>query len=118
MDAGYFHDEVIAETQKHPILLFCTENSDRQRTRKIYPKSLFAYDAEQDGYICPAHHQLPQQRTVKAAERTRTYRVYGGAPCSQGSQKIGCTNAKGGRKIKRYQEDVRKNDLNLLRHPR
>ncbi|WP_176692928.1 transposase [Photorhabdus luminescens] len=113
LDAGYFHDEVIAKTQKHQILLFCAENSDRQRTRKIYPKSLFAYDAEQDCYICPAHHQLSRQSTVKAPEKTRTYQVYGGATCSQCSQKIGCTNAKGGRKIKRYPEDERREALRL-----
>ncbi|PAV11261.1 hypothetical protein CBG25_00730 [Arsenophonus sp. ENCA] len=43
LDAGYFHDAVIAETKKYQIELFCSENSNRQILRKIYPKALFIY---------------------------------------------------------------------------
>ncbi|AKH65665.1 hypothetical protein VY86_22245 [Photorhabdus thracensis] len=113
LDAGYFHDDVIAEAKKHQIWLFCTENSERQRTRKIYPKSLFTYDAEQDCYICPAHHQLSLQSTVKATEKTRTYRVYRADNCAGCPKKAGCTKAKGGRKIKRYPEDEGRETLRL-----
>lgn len=41
LDAGYFHDSVIAEAKKYQIKLFCSENSNRQILRKIYPKALF-----------------------------------------------------------------------------
>ncbi|NHB88023.1 transposase [Photorhabdus tasmaniensis] len=113
LDAGYFHDDVIAEVQKHQSLLFCAENSDRQSARKIYPKSLFTYDAEQDCYICPAHPPLSLQSTVKATEKTRAYRVYSADNCAGCSQKTGCTKAKGGRKIKRYPEDEGRETLRL-----
>ncbi|WP_445375965.1 hypothetical protein ACSLVK_10280 [Photorhabdus tasmaniensis] len=94
LDAGYFHDDVIAEVQKHQSLLFYAENSDRQSARKIYPKSLFTYDAEQDCYICPAHPPLSLQSTVKATEKTRAYRVYSADNCAGCPQKTGCTKAR------------------------
>ncbi|MDE1476333.1 transposase [Xenorhabdus bovienii] len=113
LDAGYFHDAVIAETQKYQIRLFCSENSNRQSPRKIYPKSLFIYDAEQESYLCPAHHQLSLKSTVAASEKTRGYRVYGSANCAPCRQKNQCTRAKGGRKIKRYPEDEKRDELRL-----
>ncbi|MDE9488225.1 transposase [Xenorhabdus bovienii] len=113
LDAGYFHDAVIAETQKYQIRLFCSENSNRQSPRKIYPKSLFIYDAEQESYLCPAHHQLSLKSTVAASEKTRGYRVYGSVNCAPCRQKNQCTRAKGGRKIKRYPEDEKRDELRL-----
>ncbi|WP_387493640.1 transposase, partial [Photorhabdus sp. RM96S] len=71
------------------------------------------YDAEQDCYICPAHHQLSLQSTVKATEKTRTYRVYRADNCAGCPKKAGCTKAKGGRKIKRYPEDEGRETLRL-----
>ncbi|MGJ0639241.1 transposase [Xenorhabdus bovienii] len=113
LDAGYFHDAVIAETQKYQIRLFCSENSNRQSPRKIYPKSLFIYDAEQESYLCPARHQLSLKSTVAASEKTRGYRVYGSANCAPCRQKNQCTRAKGGRKIKRYPENEKRDELRL-----
>ncbi|WP_290604823.1 hypothetical protein [Arsenophonus sp. ENCA] len=68
---------VIAETKKYQIELFCSENSNRQILRKIYPKALFIYDTEKDIYTCPADHQLSLKSTVLASENTRSYKVYG-----------------------------------------
>ncbi len=82
LDAGYFHDEVIAETQKHAILLFCPEGNDRQSPRKIYPKSRFIYHAEKDLYICPANDRLRHVSTVRPSEKSRGHRVYTGANCA------------------------------------
>ncbi|WP_338860736.1 transposase [Xenorhabdus griffiniae] len=113
LDAGYFHDAVMAEAQKYQIPLFCSENSTRQSPRKISPKSLFIYDAEKDTYLCPAHHSLSLKSTVAASEKARGYRVYGSANGTQCRQKTQCTRAKGGRKIKRYREDEKRDELRL-----
>ncbi|ETS31957.1 hypothetical protein PTE_01713 [Photorhabdus khanii NC19] len=73
---------VIAETQKHAILLFCPEGNDRQSPRKIYPKSRFIYHAEKDLYICPANDRLRHVSTVRPSEKSRGHRVYTGANCA------------------------------------
>ncbi|WP_290607427.1 transposase [Arsenophonus sp. ENCA] len=113
LDAGYFHDAVIAETKKYQIELFCSENSNRQILRKIYPKALFIYDTEKDIYTCPADHQLSLKSTVLASENTRSYKVYGCVNCAQCEQKKQCTQSKDGRKIKRYPEDKQRDELRL-----
>ncbi|WP_340613855.1 transposase [Xenorhabdus thailandensis] len=113
LDAGYFHDAVMAEAQKYQLPLFCSENSTRQSPRTISPKSLFIYEAEKDTYLCPAHHSLSLKSTVAASEKARGYRVYGSANCTQCRQKTQCTRAKGGRKIKRYREDEKRDELRL-----
>uniref|UniRef100_UPI0036DF6E34 transposase n=1 Tax=Photorhabdus sp. RM322S TaxID=3342825 RepID=UPI0036DF6E34 len=111
LDAGYFHDEVIAETQKHHILLFCPEGNEHQSLRKIYPKSRFIYHAEKDLYICPANDRLLPVSTVKPSEKSRGHRVYTGANCADCPKKEKCTQAKKGRKIKRYPEDKARDKL-------
>lgn len=113
LDAGYFHDAVIAETKKYQIKLFCAENANRQILRKIYPKALCIYDTEKDIYTCPADHQLSLKSTVLASENTRSYKVYGCVNCAQCEQKKQCTQSKDGRKIKRYPEDKQRDELRL-----
>ncbi len=111
LDAGYFHDEMIAETQKHQILLFCPDGNERQSQRKIYPKSRFIYHAEKDLYLCPANDKLRLVSTVKPSEKSRGHRVYTGANCADCLKKEKCTQAKKGRKIKRYPEDEARDKL-------
>ncbi|WP_200905784.1 transposase, partial [Photorhabdus heterorhabditis] len=85
--------------------MFCPEGNDRQSPRKIYPKSRFIYHAEKDLYICPANDRLRHVSTVRRSEKSRGHRVYTGANCADCPEKEKCTQAKKGRKIKRYPED-------------
>ncbi|AKH64233.1 transposase [Photorhabdus sp. RM157S] len=73
--------------------------------------SRFIYHAEKDLYLCPANDKLRLVRTVKPSEKSRGHRVYTGANCANCLKKEKWTQAKKGRKIKRYREDEARDKL-------
>ncbi|PQQ31803.1 hypothetical protein C6H69_14705 [Photorhabdus luminescens] len=62
-------------------------------------------------YLCPANDKLRLVSTVKPSEKSRGHRVYTGANCANCLKKEKCTQAKKGRKIKRYPEDEARDKL-------
>lgn len=66
----------------------------------LFGKERFAYDPEQDCYLCPAGEQL--QFRFETTELGRRIRYYATAACRQCPMKSRCTRSKSGRRITRW----------------
>lgn len=113
LDAGYFHDEVIAATLERDSSLLCPAGkwppSHGQGTGKFH-KSDFQYDEQTDTYRCPAGQVLRRVSTVARSSACREHAIYASASCSDCPLRDRCTNAKV-RKIKGYPEDRARDGL-------
>ena len=82
----------------------------RNRRSNIFPDERFAYDKEQDVYICPAGQSL-KRKSVHKRRKSMDY----GAPkkvCARCELREQCTRNKSGRTVKRH---VRQDALDCMR---
>ncbi len=119
LDAGYFDDGVIAATLARDVSLLCPPKpSTTDKVGGLYHKSQFAYDADQDVYLCPAGQRLRRISHARASARTREQFVYACDQCAACPQRTACTRSTQGRRIKRYPEDeVRLALQQVMTHP-
>ena len=122
-DAGYFAEAVIQTTDPRGIELLCPEGRSQgeswdKQSDKYYPKSRFIYDSQEDAYRCPAHALLRPCGRYRGTETNSPYILYATDACAGCGQRGACTQAKAGRKLKRYPIDDAKDALrDKLRHP-
>jgi transposase len=116
LDAGYFHDEVIAATLERDVSLLCPEGNGfaKAESKAVFAKAVFAYDNQTDTYRCPAGEILILLRQSEASAQTREHRVYGGAACGDCALRAQCTKAAQGRLITRYPEDEAREALRAV----
>jgi transposase len=129
-DAGYGSEENYAYFEEHRLgnyVKYNTFHREQHKYRKPEPirKALFryenfAYDADQDEFICPANQRLVYQATRR--QRTENgywteIRIYEAPTCNACSLKPECTQAKGNRRIyvsfrlRRFREQAKNNLL-------
>lgn len=91
-DAGYSNGEQLAHCAERDIAAFVPPNRavNNQGDGKLFTKSVFTYDAEQDAYRCPAGQRL-QRKQVMNAKRMVTYTT---AACPACALKPRCTQVK------------------------
>lgn len=121
LDAGYFDDEVIAETLAREISLLCPPGKwpEEIPAHKLFHKSQFEYDAELDRYRCPAGQTLRVIAQTRQTERTREHKVYATSACEGCAWRSRCTQSAKGRRLKRYPEDEARDALRtVMLHPR
>jgi transposase len=120
LDAGYFHDEVIAHTLARDISLLCPAGRWPEVTQdnSLFHKSQFHYDCDSDTYRCPAGQTLHFFMQNRQTERSRAQRVYASNSCDGCALRSRCTKAVQGRRIKRYPEDEACEALRtVMQHP-
>ena len=116
LDSGYCHDVVIQEALKKDINLLCPEGKAAGQVRgsKVFHKSVFQYNEEEDYYLCPAgHHLTPGKQGAK------TYILYRTSACKSCLLRSQCTKAKAGRRIRRLKIDEAREALRqVMSHPK
>lgn len=119
LDAGYFDDGVIEAILARDVSLLCPPKpSTTDKVGGLYHKSQFAYDADQDVYLCPAGQRLQRISHTRASARSREQSVYACDACSTCPERTACTRAAKGRRIKRYPEDEARLALQqVMTHP-
>jgi len=116
-DAGYHGQEVIDVAMENNMDLLCpagrTNNngSEKKSTSKHFPKSKFVYDDQSDLYRCPAGEVLKPTEHRRGNSTEPGYVRYGTKSCAGCQLRDGCTKSAGGRKIKRYAVDEKKEAL-------
>jgi len=118
LDAGYFSDAVLQCMQARDIELLCPEGRNEgedwnKQSNKLYPKSRFVYEAEQDCYMCPNGQRLSPIRHYQGNLQVKGYVIYATTACTECPLKAHCTRSDEGRKIKRYAGDQAKDALRL-----
>lgn len=98
-DGGYFEGATIKECEEAGIVTFVpVEETPRKR---IFPRSQFQYDEQNDLYVCPAGTQLAVINNISRGKKD--IKVYGTSACQGCALKQKCTTSKrAGRKIKRW----------------
>jgi len=104
-DKGYFIGEEIAACEAAGVDVYvpkpATSNS---RAQGRFDKDEFAYDRENDYYVCPAGQRLSRCMTVE--EKGRVLHVYWASTCGDCPLKSDCTTGKQ-RRVRRWEhEDV------------
>ena len=121
LDAGYFNDEIIANSLKREISLLCPEGKEPGKPKESakFQKGHFHYDETNDGYRCPAGKELTLIGKIKESSRTKEQKIYANAPCESCPLKSQCTTNKKGRRVKRYKMDDAKDALRqVMQHPK
>jgi hypothetical protein len=112
-DAGYGSEENYAYVDQHDLGNYLKYNSFYQDThhyrkpellrKRQFQAENFAYDPQQDEFICPTHQRLDFQYTSRYTTDNRYVtdrRLYECHACGQCPLKGECTRAKGNRKIR------------------
>ena len=93
----------------HDIDLLCPEESGAKGRKgpeaPKFGKREFRYDEEADCYLCPAGAKLTYVDRCKASGGRPPYRRYGTDACATCPLRARCTEAKAGRRLKRYEGD-------------
>lgn len=99
-DAGYHEEEGLAQCEASQIETYVPRPQViKTKGREVYPKSAFRYEAELDGYRCPAGALLSFKHLGKKEGKVlRYYRTDACATCPLRAQ---CTTEKKGRRIAR-----------------
>jgi len=119
LDAGYFDDGVIEATLARDVSLLCPPKpSTTDKVGGLYHKSQFAYDADQDVYLCPAGQRLRRISHARASARSREQFIYACDHCAACPQRTACTRSTQERRIKRYPEDEVRLALQQVMPPR
>jgi hypothetical protein len=116
LDAGYFHDGVIAETLARDISLLCPEGREHQapKEEELFHKSRFQYDPASDTYRCPAGQLLRLLNKTRQTALSRAQRVYATTACGGCTLRPRCTRSALGRTIKSYPEDETRDALRMV----
>jgi transposase len=99
-DAGYHEEEELARCEAMQIETYVPRPQVvKTKGRDVYPKSAFTYEAEHDGYRCPAGALLSFRHEGK--KQGKTLRYYRSAACATCPLRAKCTTEKQGRRIAR-----------------
>lgn len=99
-DAGYHEEEELARCEVNQIETYVPRPQVvKTKGREVYPKSAFVYEAEQDGYRCPAGALLSFKHLGK--KEGRVLRYYRTDACATCPLRARCTTEKKGRRIGR-----------------
>lgn len=105
-DSGYASGQQLhaVHLAGFPVLVPPKGESDRT----LLPKESFAYDAEQDVYVCPRGQSLPLIGHDKSDSRATHDRAVYRCPAADCPERAACTSDKRGRRIKRspFEDDV------------
>lgn len=105
-DLAYIPDQTVAKEQKK-------KYKDQLKEDKVYPKSKFRYDKENDHYVCPQNKVLSVRG--KSNDQGRSYIDYKCSECQHCPVKHLCTTAKN-REIKReVREHIKEEALERLK---
>lgn len=115
-DSGFFSDGILDATEQRGIELLCPEGQSlgedwNKQSDKQIPKSRFIYQADDDSYLCPNQQILTRRHTCSGGKRGRAYTVYACDACNDCPLKSQCTRGEGGRTLKRYASDDKKDAL-------
>jgi transposase len=120
-DAGYFSNEMIELSISKNIDLLCPEGKSQdnekpwnKKSAKIFLKSAFEYDSEQDLYRCPGKAELRPASTYKGNKKNPGYVLYRSPACKTCPLREKCNKNKSGRKIKRFVGDASKDVLRKI----
>jgi transposase len=102
-DAGYSNGEQLAACEAVQITAFVPPNRsvNNQGGGLLFQKDRFTFNAEQDGYRCPANEFLARKQVMK---RDRAV-IYTTTACPECPQKAKCTNAQQ-RYVSRHLDEV------------
>jgi len=105
-DAGYHEEEELARCEAQQIETYVPRPQVvKTKGREVYPKSAFRYEADQDGYRCPAGALLSFKHLGK--KEGKVLRYYRTDACATCPLRAKCTAEKKGRRIGRTPlEDV------------
>jgi transposase len=115
-DAGFFSDGILEATEQRGIELLCPEGQSlgedwNKQSDKHIPKSRFIYQADDDSYRCPNQQTLTRRHTCSGGKSGRPYILYACDACTDCPLKSQCTRGDGGRTLKRYASDDKKDAL-------
>ncbi len=103
-DMGYYHGKEVKTCEEAGIEVYIPKpNTSANIKLGLFGKERFAYDPEQDCYLCPAGEQL--QFRFETTELGRRIRCYATAACRQCPMKSRCTRSKSGRRITRWMDE-------------
>jgi len=126
-DKGYHTGEELDECQKNDIITFVSPKAPSTKDEGLYPNANFAYDKENDYYVCPQGHRMQtngtwhthsdKRRNSKGAYRFQRYNT---PACKTCTGRHLCTKSKtNGRYIDRseYAEVVEANAQRVNQNP-
>jgi len=104
-DMGYYDGQQVKECLEAGITPYIPRaNTSANRKRGLFTKRDFVYDAEHDGYRCPAGQALTYRFTT--LEQGRQIRTYANpAACRACALRVQCTRNRGGRRITRWADE-------------
>jgi transposase len=117
-DAGFFSEGILDATEQRGIELLCPagqslgEDWNKQSDKQL-PKSRFIYQADDDSYRCPNQQTLTRRHTCSGGKSGPAYTLYACDACADCPLKPQCTRGEGGRTLKRYASDDKKDALRL-----
>jgi hypothetical protein len=87
--------------------------------KKKFGKGSFVYDESTDTYTCPAGKKLTCKQKYRGNDRMPGYIQYETNACAECPLRERCTSRKGGRQVRRFQDDDLKDALRtVMSHPK
>jgi transposase len=119
-DAGYHTLGMLAFMVKHDVDILCPAGRSGPRhdldRKGRFQKHLFVYQPN-DTYVCPAGSSLHLIATGIDRDGRR-FTKYQASACASCPKRPSCTDAKGGRSVKRFDgEDLKDAQREVMRHP-
>ena len=103
-DAGYYNAAEVSRCVERGITPYIPKADTSANTaRGLYGKSQFQYDADQDGYVCPAGAALTYR--FSTCELGRELKYYRAGGCKTCALKSRCTRNKANRTITREENE-------------
>jgi transposase len=98
-DGGYYDSREVKECADNGITVYMERPKEKKtkEEKKQFGRGEFKYNAEKDVYVCPVGEEL----TYRTTEKDREQKRYQTEACAGCAIKAQCTEAKGGRIIKR-----------------
>jgi len=104
-DTGYSTTSQVVRCEEHGITPYVPKAETSANTAQgLFGKSMFAYDAQQDVYVCPAGATLTYR--FSTTEKDRQLRYYRASGCKACALKGQCTRNKANRTITREQDEA------------
>lgn len=117
-DSGFFSEGILDATEQRGIELLCPEGQSlgedwNKQSDKQIPKNRFSYQVDDDSYLCPNQQRLTRRHACSGGKSGRAYTLYACDACADCPLKMQCTRSEGGRTLKRYDSDAKKEVLRL-----
>jgi len=120
LDAGYFDNDVIAETLEREISMLCPDGKEPGEIKqgKVYAKSQFKYDEDTDSYRCPAGQLLSRLKDYAATLTKEPHTIYTTDACGTCKERQKCISTTRDRRIARFATDLHRDMLRtVMEHP-